>query len=403
MNYGYHPTLYSGMEDMALYAMFRQESWSQLEEGSRQQLLQEAVNRAAAENGEKGSCRVEFADLAPNVAGEQGGGVIYLNREMYVNDQRAVSYGGRLITMTDPASNLEALNTVLHEDQHAYQCQLLDGTIQPKDPAQAQEYAANDFTTVPLPQPDGSVRLGSTYMQGVTPVTGRYLYYFQSTERDAHLVAEQKTLAIIGALEARYGTEPSFQAYRQEVAANGYQAVLAEAQRLFNNPAVEREINQSLMNHYYGASEPVAPQVESVVQAEMAASYAAQNRLELASEKGAAMEAAPQEAGVVGPFDIVLESREEAVRPAEAPAVPEVREEAARPAAEASVEAPSAPLSGTAPGIEDAGPSEPGPALGGASESGPSSGGAPAAGPSAGPSAGGVEDSGGVDDDGGIA
>lgn len=325
--YGYHPTVYSGLEDLELYGEFRQERWSKLEEASRQQLLQEVVNRAARENGEKGSCLVTFSDLGPGVAGEQGGGVIYLNREMYVQDQRAVLYKGKLHVRPYPSSNLGALNTALHEDQHAYQAQLLDGTIEPRDPEQVREYAANDFTPIALPQPDGSVKIGSTYLSGETDLTGRYLYYFQSTERDAHLIAEQKTAAVMEALEAKYGTEDSFRDYRFELSVNGYETMLAEAQRLFANPLVEKEINRSLMNHYYNEQKPVDPRIETVMQAEMEASYAVQNPYGLTgkvkSEEGAVLKpeeltesrAGPEieepaiETGKIGLFDIVTETR----------------------------------------------------------------------------------------------
>ena len=359
-SYGYHPTVYGGMEDLELYAQFRQERWSELEEASRQQLLQEVVNRAARENGEKGSCLVAFSDLGPGVAGEQGGGVIYLNRDMYVRDQRAVMYKGKLYVRPYPSSNLGALNTALHEDQHAYQAQLLDGTIQSGDPALVREYAANDFTPVALPQPDGSVKLGSTYLLGETELTGRYLYYFQSTERDAHRTAEQKTVAVMEALEAKYGTEESFQEYRLELAANGYETMLAEAQQLFANPAAEREINQSLMNHCYNEQKPVDPRIETVMQAEMEASYAVQNRLELTGKisetaenrvtgpeleetaenrvtgpeleetaenrvTGPELEETAMETGKIGLFDIVIETRS----PARTIERPQVTEKAA--------------------------------------------------------------------------
>lgn len=272
--YGDHPTIYQSLSDMELYAMYRRETWLPLDETHRQHLLQETVNRAAAQNGELGSCRVVFADLAPGVAGEQSGSEIRVSREMYALDQRSGTYGGRTVTRTLESSNLDALTTVLHEDQHAYQNQIIRGEIPAPDEALRQEYTANNYDMVLLRGQDGSVQPGYTYLRGSTPgETGYLMYYFQSTERDAHRFSEEKTVWIMSELEQRFGTEPSFQAYRQDLAVNGYDATMERGRELFQNENVEQEVNQSLMNHYYGTDKPVSPQIENLVSLEMAKTY----------------------------------------------------------------------------------------------------------------------------------
>ncbi len=272
--YGSHPTPYSGLSDTALYARFYGESWAKAGEQERLGLLQEAVNRSAQQHGELGSCRVEFADLGPTTAGQQSGDLIQLNREMYVNDRKSVVYEGQLHTMPLQASGLSALTTAFHEDEHAYQNQMIRGEI-PGDPNQVREYAANNFSVVAVEDQNGAFRPGCTYLQGSTPGVGYYAYYFQSTERDAHLFSEAKTAQIMASLSAQLGDHPDFEAYRQELAANGYQATLAEAQALFQNPNLEHDINQCILNHYYGTNEPVDPQVEALVKAEMTQTYTA--------------------------------------------------------------------------------------------------------------------------------
>lgn len=272
--YGEHPTIYHALSDMDMYAMYRRETWLALDETHRQQLLQETVNRAAEQNGELGSCRVVFADLEPGVAGEQSGSEIRVSREMFALDQRTVTYGDRTITRTLGASNLDALTTVLHEDQHAYQNQIIRGEIPAPDEALRQEYTANNFDLVTLPGADGTVQPGYTYLQGSTPgETGYLMYYLQSTERDAHRFSEEKTAWVISELEQRYGTEPSFEEYRRDLAVNGFDATMARAREVLQNENAEREVNQSLMNHYYGTEKPVSPQIESLVSQEMAETY----------------------------------------------------------------------------------------------------------------------------------
>ncbi len=282
--YGSHPTRYGSLDDSQLYFLFREEHWGTMDEAGRRELLQESVNRAAMENGELGSCAVVFDDLPSCLAGRQSGDMIYLNRDMFVYGIRKTSYNGQICTVPLFGSNMRALETALHEDQHAYQNQVINGVIVPKDPALQYEYASNNFGIVQMKNPDGTLRNGCTYLQGLTPGAGYYLYYFQSSERDAHQLSEEKTVSIMNNLAAKYGEEASFSAYWQEVSVNGYQAMLAEAQKMFQCPFPEKEINQSLMNHYYGTQNQVAPQIEALVAGEMAASYAAlaqQNELDM--------------------------------------------------------------------------------------------------------------------------
>lgn len=272
--YGSHPTIYGPLGDSELYALYRRETWLTLDEQHRQQLLQETVNRAALENGELGSCRVIFEDLEPGVAGRQSGSVIGVSRDMFVRDQRTVTYGDQTIVRPMEASNLEALTTVLHEDQHAYQNQIIRGEVPPPDAALLREYTANDFREISVVGTDGADRSGYTYLQGSTPGEAGYLlYYLQSTERDAHRFSEEKTARIMSELEERWGTEPSFGEYRRDLEVNGFDATMQRAREFFQNENVERDVNQSLMNHYYGTDEPVSPQIESLVSLEMEATY----------------------------------------------------------------------------------------------------------------------------------
>ena len=167
--------------------------------------------------------------------------------------------------------NIQALNTVLHENAHCFQEQVADGTIEISDSQLAAQYQGNGFTTSAVLQ-DGSYRLGSQYLEGITP-GGYYMYYFQATERDAFRMAEVKTNNILQELESQYGTEPSFQAYVRGVEVNGYQAVERRAIQLFHNPNFEHDVNQVLQNQYFGIKIPVHENTEHAVKNEMTATY----------------------------------------------------------------------------------------------------------------------------------
>lgn len=269
--YGVHPTRYGNLSNDQLYAMFRESTYSKLEEREKLDLLQETVNRDALEKGEVGAPEVRFADLPANESGNAANGVINVNRDMAVNGTQSFEYNGQTIQHSISAYNIQSLNTVLHENIHCFQDQIIDGTITIEDAQKTAEYQANSFTSSAVLQ-DGRYQLGSQYLTGET-ANGYYCYYFQSTERDAFFGAEKKTVAILSGLTEKYGTEPSFEAYARSVEIMGYHATEREAIERFQNPNFERDLNQTLQNQYFGTNVPVDKNTEATVKAEMVATY----------------------------------------------------------------------------------------------------------------------------------
>lgn len=269
--YGIHPTQYGNLSNDQLYAMFRESTYSKLGESEKLELLQETVNRDALEKGEVGAPEVRFADLPANESGNASNGVINVNWDMAVNGTQSFEYNGQTIQHSISAYNIQSLNTVLHENIHCFQDQIIDGTITIEDAQKTAEYQANSFTSSAVLQ-DGRYQLGSQYLTGET-ANGYYCYYFQSTERDAFFGAEKKTVAILSGLIEKYGTEPSFEAYAKSVESTGYYATEREAIERFQNPNFERDLNQTLQNQYFGTNVPVDKNTEAAVKAEMVATY----------------------------------------------------------------------------------------------------------------------------------
>lgn len=269
--YGVHPTRYGNLSNDQLYAMFRETTYSKLGESEKLDLLQETVNRDALEKGEIGAPEVRFADLPANESGNAANGVIDVNRNMAVNGTQSFEYNGQTIQHSISDYNVQSLNTVLHENTHCFQDQVIDGTISIENAQKMAEYQANSFTTSAVLQ-DGRYQLGSQYLTGET-ANGYCCYYFQSTERDAFLGAEEKTAAILSGLTEKYGTEPSFEAYAKSVTATGYQATEREAIERFQNSNFERDLNQTLQNQYFGTNVPVDKNTEAAVKAEMVATH----------------------------------------------------------------------------------------------------------------------------------
>ena len=269
--YGVHPTRYGNLSNEQLYSMFRESSYSKLDESEKLDLQQETVNRDALERGEIGAPEVRFADLPANESGNASNGIINVNRDLAVNGVQSIEYNGQTIQHSVRAYNIESLNTVLHENIHCFQDQIIDGTINIEDAQKSAEYQSNSFTTSVVLQ-DGKYQPGSQYLTGET-ANGYYCYYFQATERDAFLGAEEKTNAILNNIIEKYGTELSFEAYAKSVEITGYHATEQAAIERFQNLNFERDLNQTLMNQYFGMNEPVDPEVENAVKAEMIAAY----------------------------------------------------------------------------------------------------------------------------------
>ena len=256
-DYGYHPTPYSQESDESFYAHFRESEWSKANEATRLDLLQEAVNRSALAHGEIGTPKVEFADLDPSNDGSQANGIIKVNRDKYAHDIVRQEVDGKTYTMTVKGSNMLALETVLHEDEHAYQDQLKDGTIVPTDLDAAREYEANGFD-LSVVDVNGKTDVGLQYLTGSgKDPRSYYAYYTEPTERDAFKFSEMKTMAIMEKLEATYGTEDSFQAYRDHVAINGFNANIDHAKEVFQDDDVVHNVSATLQNAYFKDEEAI--------------------------------------------------------------------------------------------------------------------------------------------------
>ena len=70
-------------------------------------------------------------------------------------------------------------------------------------------------------------------------------------------------------LTAKYGMEPSFEAYEKTLQANGYSVMEAEAIQRFQNPDFVKDLNQVLMNQYYDTHKSVDARTERAVKNEM--------------------------------------------------------------------------------------------------------------------------------------
>lgn len=268
-DYGTHPTRYGNLSNEDLYSMYRESTFTKLSDEQKLDLLQETVNRDAEERGMVGAPQVTFENFSPSVGGQARNGVVQINQEMVLNGTQTFTRNGQTQVNQLSDANIQAFNSVIHENIHSWQEQIIDGTITIDDAQKTAEYQANDFTETAVLQ-NGSYKMGSQYLTGKT---SRLCYYFQSTERDAYKGAEEKTASLLQALTEKFGTEKSFQAYEKSVACNGYAATEKRANEFYQNNNFEKDLNQVLMNHYYGTKTQVDAKTENAVKTEMISSY----------------------------------------------------------------------------------------------------------------------------------
>ena len=256
-------TRYNGLSQNEIYSMYRQESWLNLTPAEKQDLLQETVNLEAAKYNNVYSAEVSLQEMPSNVSGYETHGKIVMNRDLVVSNVLKSQYGDETITYNVPDGSYRTLETVLHEHQHVLQESILNGKVQTDDAT----YNALDANDTTLSIVDGQV--GSQYLEGETEYA---LYYMQPCEIDAYKTSQDKVAFIIDSLKEEYGSEPAMDAYLSRMEDEGYEARIAEYNLMFNCDDTPKEIEQVLINTYAHRNEPVNPQIEAAVKAEMIAS-----------------------------------------------------------------------------------------------------------------------------------
>ena len=307
-------TLFSAFSDEHLYSFFREESWKNLDESTKQQLCQEVVNREARSLGMVRAPDVRFSRDIGNSYGVSGRNQIRLNARFFIDEQpTAIDHEGNVHNINLPDGNMQVLHTLFHENQHTYQEQIVDNEIEIDDPEKEIQYRANDFTRTLIHTENGD-QIGSQYLSNPdNSVAGYYAYYLQSTERDANLYAEEKTALVREMLTEKYGDERSFRISRVNERINGYQATLEKAKQELGNENIEQEINKSLVNHRFDTTYPVDPEVDKLVEHEMIQSYQALGRdRAIQTEQSETLETASSELHDVAQNDIETENFEQA-------------------------------------------------------------------------------------------
>lgn len=284
--YTSHPTHYAALTDDQLYMGFRPSTWEKLTDDTRLNLMQEVVNRSARAHGEIGSCKVIWdLSLSKGTMGEQENGIIRINPDYYSSE---ACFAPPNMTKGDNCQSWSALETVLHEDEHAFQEQAIDGTIPMEDEVLLKQYRANAFDVVSVECGALGKKPGLQYIRSDIGRDDRdyFAYRLQATERDAHRFSQEKVSAIIErqqalshsdlgrSSEAAAMDDRAADKFRGYLTANSHENICRQANEAFFTENFEHDLNAALVNSRFGESTTLAdPSLQGAIHSAMNQSY----------------------------------------------------------------------------------------------------------------------------------
>jgi len=195
--------------------------------------LQELENRSAESLGNR-PCEVRLEQMEGATYGGYGDGVIYVNEGLVENGELTVNFDdGTTMQYMPDDTNAQLMDTIHHENYHAYQDEVISGRLEHSDQAEAELWRAND----------------ENYIRGSD---NESLYRVQCLERSAFNHGETQTKAAFEEIEAKYGSDDGFQAY-QENTNNSYENALANAQTQYGDVNVQENLDNHMLANYSGS------------------------------------------------------------------------------------------------------------------------------------------------------
>jgi hypothetical protein len=232
-------TLFRDFSDKRLKNLFSKDAWNMLDKYQRLDLLQEVSNRRAEKLKMSYYPRVSFEKMAPATSGQYFDGRIFLNEEKYALDKVTLE-GGKEIELKD--ANLDAYETLVHEHQHAFQEECLEGKVE-VDPSYLEKLDANR----------GFLSREENHSLYIDPKSNYQVYRLQISERDAFRVSENETDSLIESLKEEgklslVENQESLKAYQKMRAINGQEALEKETSLIYGQKNPELVVDKSLLD-----------------------------------------------------------------------------------------------------------------------------------------------------------
>lgn len=262
----------------ALYSKFRNENWNSMTPQQRLDTLQELANYSAELN-HAAPQKVTVEELEGAAYGYFDGEKIVVNKHildkgMMVKTVIDEETGEKeLLTREVQDANLQMMDTIFHEDFHAFQEQAVNGEI----PAETLKEMGITQETI------HNWQSNNTIMNYVDPEIDGSLYRIQGLEESAFRIGEMRTQQAFGYLNEKYGEDPNFKAYQSSIQKNSYTYNLNMAQMRYGDMDIQNTLQYKMNERYYleniqYSNEIAAQDVEHVLNKSMQNSM--QNRAE---------------------------------------------------------------------------------------------------------------------------
>lgn len=241
----FYPTRFAELTTAEVCELYRADTWNGMSRGERLDALQELENRAAEELGNQ-PCEIHLAEMNGSTYGCYSSGRITIN-ESLVNDGilRIEDAEGNVTEYAPHDVNAQMMDTIHHENYHAYQDEVIHGRLEHDDAAESALWKANDTSYI-------------------SSSDNHILYRIQAQERSAFERGESQTKATFEKIEEQYGEDAGYHEYLISINEDSYNAALTNAQEIYGSENIQQVLdNYMLANSYESFEESGNAAVES--------------------------------------------------------------------------------------------------------------------------------------------
>lgn len=228
MRMDFYLTRFAELTVAEVCELFRADTWSGLSREERLDALQELENRAAEELGNQ-PCEIRTERMNGSTYGYYSNGQITINENL-INDGilRFEDVDGTIIEYAPRDINAQMMDTIHHENYHAYQDEVIHDRLEHDDVAESALWKANDANYI------------SSADNGA-------LYRIQAQERSAFKRGESQAKAAFEKMEARYGEDAGYQEYLVSISENSYDRVLSTVEELYGSENIQHALDDYML------------------------------------------------------------------------------------------------------------------------------------------------------------
>jgi hypothetical protein len=228
-----YPTRYSELSNAEVNELYRSETWDELSRDERLDALQELENRSAEELGNR-PCEVKLEPMDGYQYGGYSNGEITLNEHLVTNGEFVTEHlDGSVEREAIADVNAQMMDTIHHENFHAYQDDVVSGRLEHSNAEDAELWSANWSND-----------------EYIEPDDPSGCYGIQSLERSASEHGQAQTKAAFEEIEAKYGEDAGYQEYLKSIESDSYENALNHAQTISGDENIQETIDNDMLANY---------------------------------------------------------------------------------------------------------------------------------------------------------